>query len=192
MNLKIITLALTLPIFTLFSSGNALPFGDFKPQVNKDSICLKKISYENLYTEIVNQGIEYPEIVWAQAILESGHFKSKVFRQNNNPFGMKLPRRRETTAIRAKNSYALYESWQDAVKDYKFYQEYYFKNRTISKSSYYEHLDKKYSSAGGVYSNRLKSIILKNLKKIEYISFDFLSNGILGDGSSTSVAKTNL
>ena len=33
-------------------------------------------------------GLKYPKIVTAQAILESGDFKSNVFKKYNNPFGL--------------------------------------------------------------------------------------------------------
>lgn len=41
---------------------------------------------------------------------------------DNNLFGMKYPKKRETTAISSKNGYAQYNSWQASVLDYKFWQ----------------------------------------------------------------------
>ena len=33
--------------------------------------------------------IKYPHIVYAQSLIETGHFDSKIFKENNNLFGMK-------------------------------------------------------------------------------------------------------
>ena len=80
-------------------------------------------SKENLEKEINKQGIKYPDIVMAQAKIESGHFTSAIFKENNNLFGMKLPAQRKTTAIGKNRGHAKYETWQDSVKDYKIWQD---------------------------------------------------------------------
>ena len=146
----------------------------------------EKIAYQSLYDEIVKQGIEYPEIVWAQAILESGNFGSKVFHKNNNLFGMKMPSRRNTVALGTSSGYAVYESWQESVHDYKLYQEYYFKDRQISKKSYYNHLNRSYCEIGGQYSQRVKAIISK-MYSPNFKTPDHLSNGIFGDDLNKDV-----
>ena len=66
----------------------------------------EKFSEEKLVELLKNCNFKYPYIVLAQAKLESGDFKSKIFKQNNNMFGMKKPRRRTTTASMEKNGYA--------------------------------------------------------------------------------------
>ena len=80
-------------------------------------------SKENLEKEINKQGIKYPDIVMAQAKIESGHFTSAIFKENNNLFGMKLPAQRKTTAIGKNRGHAKYETWQDSVEDYKIWQD---------------------------------------------------------------------
>ena len=52
-----------------------------------------------LYTEILKSDIIYPDIVFAQAILETGEFTSEIFHLNRNLFGMKFPRIRKTTSL---------------------------------------------------------------------------------------------
>ena len=54
-------------------------------------------SEEALVNLMRNSNIKYPHIVLAQAKLESGGFKSKIFKQNHNMFGMRLPKQRPTT-----------------------------------------------------------------------------------------------
>jgi flagellum-specific peptidoglycan hydrolase FlgJ len=77
----------------------------------------------NFVREVIKQGIKHPDIVVAQALLESKHFKSDLFLANNNPFGMKFARQRKTTAIKENRHQAYYKNWVDAVKDYKLFQE---------------------------------------------------------------------
>lgn len=58
--------------------------------------------------EIVRQGLPHPDIVLAQARLETGNFKSRRCRVDHNIFGIKHGRQ-----------YAKYRRWQDCVADYK-------------------------------------------------------------------------
>jgi hypothetical protein len=78
---------------------------------------------QNLQSEIQKQGIVYPDVALAQATLESGHFSSPIFKENNNLFGMKLPQIRKTTAIGKNRGHAKYNNWQDSVMDYKLWQD---------------------------------------------------------------------
>lgn len=55
-------------------------------------------------------GVKYPRIVTAQAILESGNFKSEVFKKYNNPFGLYNS---------SKNDYFKFSHWTEAVLAYK-------------------------------------------------------------------------
>ena len=54
-------------------------------EVNIDSLFEKnKIEIYLLYFEILENNIQYPDIVLAQAILESGYMTSQIFIENNN------------------------------------------------------------------------------------------------------------
>lgn len=100
--------------------------------------------------------VEHPEIVYAQAILETGSFSSNIFKENNNLFGMKTPRVRPTTAIGTHRGHAKYKSWQDSVRDYALWQEYYkSKGYDITK---YDIFLKKFNSKPS-YINRVKYIV---------------------------------
>lgn len=147
----------TLLLFPFFCIAGAYVGRSMSPKSEMASI--EAINYENLYHEIIKQGIEYPDIVFAQAILESGHFRSKVYKSNNNPFGMRMPRVRETVALKSLNGYAVYSDWQGSVEDYKLYQEYFFKDRKVSRNYYYQYLDRIYCKAGKNYSAKVKSVI---------------------------------
>jgi hypothetical protein len=78
---------------------------------------------QEIMYEIKRAGIIHPEIAYAQALLETGHFKSAVFIENHNLFGMKLPSQRQTLAIGKNRGHAKYKTWQDSVKDYKMWQD---------------------------------------------------------------------
>jgi uncharacterized FlgJ-related protein len=125
-----------------------------------------EVTYQGLYNEILEQGLEFPDIVFAQAILESGHFNSKVFKENNNLFGMRQASKRLTVSKGKLNGYAIYDSWQESVEDYYLYQEYSFKKRNFTRSEYLSRLNKSYASTSG-YSKKLLSII-KRFKDILY------------------------
>jgi hypothetical protein len=63
----------------------------------------------NVYREIVAQKIHHPDIVLAQAKLETGNYKSKACTSYNNLFGLRKP----------DGSYYKFNSWQESVKAYK-------------------------------------------------------------------------
>lgn len=56
------------------------------------NVALPELTIPNLYAEIKENNIKYPKIVLAQAILETGWFKSSVCRNKNNLFGLTNPR----------------------------------------------------------------------------------------------------
>ena len=119
----------------------------------------KTISYVNVYNAIVEMGIKFPDIVFAQAILESGNFKSRLTKLNNNLFGMKLAKVRETTAIgKGKGGYAKYETWVHSVEDYSNWQDYVIKDRELTRKQYFHLLSKIYATDKN-YVLRLKNKI---------------------------------
>jgi flagellum-specific peptidoglycan hydrolase FlgJ len=63
---------------------------------------------EQVTAEIQRQGIPHPDIVLAQARLETGNFKSDRCRRDHNLFGIKHGKK-----------YARYRTWQESVADYK-------------------------------------------------------------------------
>lgn len=61
--------------------------------------------------------------IFKHAQRESGNFKSKIFRDQNNAFGMRLAKRRKTLANDRKRGYAVYGEWYDSVYDYWLWYE---------------------------------------------------------------------
>ena len=62
--------------------------------------------------------LKYPHIALAQAKIESGGYKSFLFRENNNLFGMREAKVRVNMAMGTRHKHAYYESWQESVIDY--------------------------------------------------------------------------
>ena len=126
----------------------------------KDTVYLKIGDINNgwLYSEIKEQGIKFPDLVFAQAILETGHFKSTVFRDNNNLFGMRLPKVRKTTAIGKKRGYATYSDWIMSVQDYKLWQSSIPKKYLKNRETYIIYLQKVYCDCRN-YTKQIKKIV---------------------------------
>ena len=70
---------------------------------------LPELTIPNLYKEIIRNGILYPKIVLAQAILETGWFSSSVCRNKHNLFGLTNPRT---------GKYYEFNHWTESVRAY--------------------------------------------------------------------------
>lgn len=116
-----------------------------------------KLEKEEVLNYMDSVGIQYPEIVWVQAVWETGHFRSKLYLYNNNLFGMRVARSRKHTAIGKRFGYARYVSWQESVLDYKYFQQI-FIGKIKSKKDYFRYLDKYYSGSKR-YSKSIKKIL---------------------------------
>jgi flagellum-specific peptidoglycan hydrolase FlgJ len=120
-----------------------------------------------VYEELIRLDVKFPDIVLAQTILESGNFSSKVAKQNNNLFGMRMPKVRQTTAIGQRYGYARYYNWKDSVKDYKLWQEALLKKYpNMTRGQYKSYINRVYST-GKNYISKINLIIQKNKNKYE-------------------------
>jgi hypothetical protein len=119
----------------------------------------EKFSEEKLVELLKDCNIKFPYIILAQAKLESGDFKSKIFRQNNNLVGLRKARRRLTTALSEKNGYAYYRDWVDCVFDIGMWQST-FACTVTSETEYFQILSEKYAE-DIQYVEKLKNIIKK-------------------------------
>jgi flagellum-specific peptidoglycan hydrolase FlgJ len=99
--------------------------------------------------------IRHWDLVYAQAYLETGGFKSKIFLQNNNLFGMKVAGSRPTTAMYEDRGHAVYVDWRSSVVDYAMYYSKYL-SRYISRSSYLEYLGANYAEDKNYVKKLLK------------------------------------
>lgn len=126
-----------------------------------------RFSEEKLIQMLSDLNVKYPHIALAQARLESGNYKSAVFKENNNLFGMKEARVRVNTAKGTSLNHAYYDNWQESVYDYAFYQCRYMSSAD-SEERYYAALDASYAIPGGSYSAALKKLIQNNNLKDKF------------------------
>jgi len=103
-----------------------------------------KFSEENLMIVIKRFGIRFPDVVMAQAKLETGHFTSKSFTRHNNLFGMKVPKSRLTVATGESFGHARYDHWTYSVMDYALFQST-FARKIRTRKGYMRYLSRNYA-----------------------------------------------
>lgn len=120
---------------------------------------------EKFVQMIKDINIKYPHIVLAQSMIETGKWKSNIFLENQNLFGMKEAKSRITTAKGTQHNHALYNHWRESVYDYAFYQSRYLHN-IRSENEYYQYLAANYAENPN-YLRAVKALIEKeNLKAL--------------------------
>lgn len=120
----------------------------FKVKVKKSTIKNTKVSLlplteKNLKKELIRQGVSHPNIVLAQAKLESNLGKSEVAKRTNNLFGLRNGKR-----------YRRFSHWTECVTAYK--------NLIQSKyegGNYYAFLDKIGYAEDPSYTSKLRDMI---------------------------------
>ena len=125
-----------------------------------------EFSEEKLIEKITELNFRYPHIILAQAKLESGHFKSTIFLENNNMFGMKEAKLRANLAKGTNRGHAYYETWQESVIDYALYYSSYLRS-IKTEGEYFEYLRQNYAE-DVTYVQRLKQIIKKEELKNKF------------------------
>lgn len=97
-------------------------------------------------------GVHHPEIVYAQAVLETGNFKSDLCINGNNLFGLYNSR---------DNEYYTYTHWSESVRDYVNFIQYKYK----PPNNYYKFLSDIGYAEDPNYIKKLKGIVSRNDKK---------------------------
>lgn len=100
---------------------------------------------EGLIEALEYYEIQYPEIVYAQALLETGHFKSSVCKKYNNLFGLYNSKIKD---------YYNFEHWSDSVKAYRDFVQYKYKGNT----DYYTFLVKLPYATDPNYIRKIKQL----------------------------------
>lgn len=148
--------AIFIAITTSFPHNNNNIVREYEKPVtvkkNRDAL-----TKENVFYWLKRYDVDYTSIAFRQTWLETGNYKSNICIENNNLFGMRLPRVRKTTAIGENRNHAVYTHWKESVKDYKLYQEYY-KNKIRKCKGYYDFLTKAGYSTTKSYVRILKSM----------------------------------
>jgi hypothetical protein len=107
-------------------------------------------SANNLKSYIEDLNIKHPDIVYAQAKLETGHFKSSVFKKYNNLFG-----------FRTKNGYIPDSTWKHSVRRYCRWQ----KKHYTKDIDYYVFLNRIGYAEDSVYTTKLKQMVRYESRK---------------------------
>ena len=138
----------------------------------------KPLTEENLRKELESNFIICPQQVYAQIMIESGNLNSYLTKRVNNIMGMRYPVKRATSAIgiylpssnriikgtqsqlkkyKNQNNYAVYESWEDCVKDYKYWQD-----KSFKLTERYLVFIGKYYAEDSLYVAKIKKMANKN------------------------------
>lgn len=89
---------------------------------------------DRVWQAICAAGIQHPEIVMKQAMLETGNFRAPMLMSRNNLFGFRT------------QAYLRFENWQESVAYYKRWQDRRYTNRS---ENYFRFLDRiRYASPG--------------------------------------------
>lgn len=155
-----ISVTITLCILS-YTIGTIIPNQKIKKIFISDEIIINQ-KYNEPFNEkalisLMNKlNIKHIDIVLKQAKIESSHYKSKVFIENNNLFGMRYPKNRITTATGENLKHATYDTWQESVIDYAIYQSTYLRN--YSKNEYLMYLKNNYAESNSYVSliNKMK------------------------------------
>lgn len=103
--------------------------------------------------------INYPEVAIAQSMLETSNYKSPVFMQNHNLFGMKEPSIRPTTAVGTENGHAYYKDWRGSCVDYALWQARYT-SKIEDRDAYIRYLGAVYAE-DGMYEVKIRKLLIQ-------------------------------
>lgn len=113
---------------------------------------MNKSAEEGLKEALIYYDIKFPEIVYAQAVLETGHFKSTGCLKHNNLFGLY-----DSKAKR----YHRFNHWVESVVAYKKW----IQRRYRPPEDYYVFLKRIKYAGDPEYINKLKQIVNSNDKR---------------------------
>jgi hypothetical protein len=149
--------SLTITSYLVGRYQNIKSLSQFEKNVVLVNMNSEPFHEEELVVLMKELKIKFPHIVMAQSILETGDFKSHIFKENHNLFGMKQAMSRVNTAKGTKNNHAYYDTWEESVYDYAFYQ-CRFLGGIGSEEDYFKYLGNSYAEAGN-YVVMLKKVI---------------------------------
>ena len=139
------------------SQKQAIPIKDKQAFSKPKQSHLPELTIPNLYLEIIRNGIQHPKIVLAQAILETGWFRSPLCRNRHNLFGLTNPQT---------GKYYEFNHWTESVRAYytKVQYRYCQKNQTsTSDVDYLKWLQQIGYAEAPMYIQSVKEIMKRNL-----------------------------
>ncbi len=116
-----------------------------------DTLHIDSLSINNVKSAIIAANVQYPDIVLAQAILETGYFNSKVCKEYNNLFGLYDSRNMD---------YYKFDHWKDSIEGYKKYVE----RKYNPLDDYYVFLKELPYAMDPEYISKIKIIVKRNAR----------------------------
>ena len=111
-----------------------------------------KLPQEGLMEALEYYEVKHPQIVYAQAVLETGHFKSDLCLNDNNLFGLYNSK---------KHRYHTFDHWTESVVAYLDYVQHRYK----PPNDYYKFLSDIGYAEDAQYIQKLKDIVNRNDKR---------------------------
>ena len=131
--------------YTALESGKAPPDAEFELKLNDREIMKDlEANVTNMLAVCEYYGVKHPRVVTAQAVLESGNFESKLFKEYNNPFGLYNSKKKD---------YFKFKHWTDAIVAYISMVEYKYKG-----GDYYRFLERLPYAGDKRYIYKVKAI----------------------------------
>lgn len=157
----IITLMLSVSIISMILACNCMKSTDNTPPqeividtIPKQPKFFSQGPKEGLKEALKYYDVKHSDIVHAQAILETGHFKSRACIENNNLFGL----------YDSKNKrYYKFNHWSESVIAYKEMVQYKYE----SSGNYYKFLNDINYAEDKNYINKLKKIVKDDKRRFE-------------------------
>lgn len=138
------------------SQYNVTPLID---TINVGPKFINKNAKEGLIDALEYYDVHHPEIVYAQAILETGHFKSIGCLERNNLFGLYDSRT---------NKYYRFNHWTESVIAYKEWVQ----RKYEPPENYYNFLNRIGYASDSMYVSKLRKIVKNQNDKGRYIKRD--------------------
>ena len=125
--------------------------------INEQPKFFSQTPKEGLEEALSYYGLKHKDIVYAQAVLETGHFKSDLCLNGNNLFGL----------YDSKNHrYYTFDHWKDCVIAYKEMVQYKYKgDNDKPPNDYYKFLSDIGYAEDAQYIQKLKDIVNRNDKR---------------------------
>lgn len=117
---------------------------------------------EGLQDALEYYDLHHTDIVYAQAILETGYFKSNLCTEHNNLFGLYNSKTKK---------YYRFDHWTDGVIAYKDW----IQRRYKHPEDYYKFLSRIHYAEDSTYILKLKQIVRKENDKRRYVKGDTIS-----------------
>lgn len=152
MNQKLFNIIISILVFILGISLIVYTKTEHKPPeikveiiVNGEPGFLSKSPQHGLMEALQYYNVKHPKIVYAQAVLETGNFNSRLCKENNNLFGLYDSKNKK---------YYSYNHWSESVVSYCDY----IQSKYKPPNNYYKFLKEIGYAEDPQYINKVKAI----------------------------------